>query len=166
MRFEEIYARYFKQVYSFALSLTRNAHLAEELTQETFFRAMKNPDAFLGRSSVGTYLCAIVHNLYVSAIRRNKHESAEALDEDRAQDGGDLEEALVSRDTARHLHRLLHRLDEPYKEVFTLRVFGDLSYEDIGALFQKSAGWTRVTYFRARQKLQQMLKEEEECQTK
>ena len=165
MHFEEIYARYFKKVYAFALSLTRNAHAAEEITQETFFRAMKNPNAFSGRSSVSTYLCAIAHNLYISSLRRKKHEADDALLET-APDGTDIEEALAARDTAQTLHALLHRLEEPYKEVFTLRVFGDLGYEDIGALFDKSANWTRVTYFRARQKLQQMLKEEEECRNR
>lgn len=159
MDFETIYARYFRKVYSFILSLSRNAHTAEEITQETFYRVLKNPDAFQGRSSVDTYLCGIAHNLYVSSLRKQKRRAPEKeLDALPAQ--LDVEGDFLSRDTARQLHLLLHCLEEPYKEVFTLRVFGELPYAEIGALFQKGEGWARVTYYRARQKLQQMLKEE------
>lgn len=96
MRFEEIYARYFKQVYSFALALSRNTHTAEEIMQETFFKAMKNPDAFVGRSSVSTYLCAIAHNLYVSSLRKRRHETDDAVLET-IPDDTDIENALIAR---------------------------------------------------------------------
>jgi len=160
MRLEEVYARYFRRVYAFALSLTRNGHAAEEITQETFFRAMKNPDQFQGRSSVDTYLCSIAHNLYVSSLRQQKRCVPDAGLEAMA-DESDPEGAAVSRDAARRLHRLLHGLEEPYKEVFSLRVFGELPYQEIGALFEKGESWARVTYFRAKQKLQRMMEEEE-----
>ena len=159
MHFEEIYAQYFKQVYSFILSLSRNTFTAEEITQETFFRVMENPDAFQGNSSINTYLCSIARNLYVSSVRKHKYESQDTELESKS-DGTDIEDALIKRDMEQKIHLLLHHMEEPYKEVFTLRVFGDLSYEDIGALFEKNVNWARVTYFRARQKLQQMLKEE------
>ena len=64
-----------------------------------------------------------------------------------------IEEGFADRDTAKRLHALLHVLPEPYKEVFSLRTFGELSFAHIGELFQKSESWARVTYFRARQKL-------------
>ena len=159
MHFEEIYAQYFKQVYSFILSLSRNTFTAEEITQETFFRVMENPDAFQGNSSINTYLCSIARNLYVSSVRKHKCESQDTELESKS-DGTDIEDALIKRDMEQKIHLLLHHMEEPYKEVFTLRVFGDLSYEDIGALFEKNVNWARVIYFRARQKLQQMLKEE------
>ena len=159
MHFEEIYAQYFKQVYSFILSLSRNTFTAEEITQETFFRVMENPDAFQGKSSINTYLCSIARNLYVSSVRKHKYESQDTELESKS-DGTDIEDALIKRDMEQKIHLLLHHMEEPYKEVFTLRVFGDLSYEDIGALFEKNVNWARVIYFRARQKLQQMLKEE------
>ena len=63
-------------------------------------------------------------------------------------------------DTARQLYLLLHRLEEPYKEVFTLRTLGELPFAQIGALFQKGDGWARVIYYRAKQKIQEMLQEE------
>ena len=69
-----------------------------------------------------------------------------------------MEETLADRDTARQLHRLLHDLPEPYKEVFSLRIFGELPFAQIGELFGKTESWARVTYFRARQKLKAALK--------
>ncbi len=160
MRLEEIYAQYFRRVYTFVLSLSRNEHTAEEITQETFFRIMKNPEAFQGRSSIDTYLCSIAHNLYVSSLRNRKREAADP-DWEGISDDGDLEGILTDRDTAKRLHRMLHRLEEPYKEVFSLRVFGELPYQEIGALFEKGESWARVTYFRAKQKLLRMMEEDD-----
>jgi RNA polymerase sigma-70 factor (ECF subfamily) len=160
MRLEEIYAQYFRRVYTFVLSLSRNEHTAEEITQETFFRIMKNPEAFQGRSSIDTYLCSIAHNLYVSSLRKRKREAADP-DWEGIPDDRDLEGILTDRDTAKRLHRMLHRLEEPYKEVFSLRVFGELPYQEIGALFEKGESWARVTYFRAKQKLQRMMEEDD-----
>lgn len=156
---EAVYTRYFRKVYSFAYSLSRNAHLAEEITQETFFRALKNPDQFEGRSSVDTYLCSIAHNVFLSLLRKQRKSASDAALEYLADDVN-IEAALEQKDTARLLHARLHSLQEPYKEVFTLRVFGELSFAEIGALFGKGDAWARSTYFRARQKLQGMLKEE------
>ena len=72
MNFEEIYNRYFRKVYAFAYSLSQDAHLAEEITQDTFFRALQHPDQFEGRSSVDSYLCSIAHNRYISILRSRK----------------------------------------------------------------------------------------------
>ena len=139
MDFGTIYARYFRKVYTFVLSLSRSAHTAEEITQETFFRVLKKPDAFQGRSSVDTYLCGIAHNLYVSSLRKRGRQAPEAMLETLPA-RTDVEGDFLSRDTAKRLHLFLHRLEEPYKEVFTLRVFGELPYAEIGALFEKGRG--------------------------
>lgn len=159
MDFEQLYTAYFRKVYAFSLSLSRNAHTAEEITQETFYRVLRHPDAFEGRSSVDTYLCSIAHHQYISMLRRQKHIGFHA-NTDHLSAPDNMEEALADRDTAQQLYLLLHRLDEPYKEVFTLRTLGELPYAQIGALFQKGEGWARVTYYRAKQKIQQMLQEE------
>ncbi|MBE5782837.1 MAG: RNA polymerase sigma factor [Clostridiales bacterium] len=159
MDFEAVYARYFRKVYSFVLSLTRNAHTAEEITQETFFRMLKNPDAFKGQSSVDTYLCSIAHNLYISSIRKQKKQAFD-VDLEFLPDQKHFESIFLDRDTARQIHYMLHRLEEPYKEVFTLRVFGELPFSEIGALFEKGDGWARVIFYRAKQQLQEALKEE------
>ncbi len=159
MHFEDVYAQYFRKVYSFVLSLSQNEHIAEEITQETFFRVMKHPEAFRGQSSVDTYLCSIAHNLYISSIRRQKRQVSDIGTEEMP-DPKDFSQDFESRDTTRRLHVLLHQMEEPYKEVFSLRVFGELPFAEIGALFGKSDSWARVTYFRAKQRLQRQLEEE------
>ena len=156
MHFEEIYAQYFKQVYSFILSLSRNTYTAEEITQETFFRVMENPDAFQGKSSINTYLCSIARNLYVSSVRKHKYESQDTELESKS-DGTDIEDALIKRDMEQKIHLLLHHMEEPYKEVFTLRVLGELSYREIGEVFGRKEGWARVTFHRAKIKIQQLM---------
>ncbi len=160
MDFETIYTRYFRKVYAFAFSLSRNAHQAEEITQETFCRAMKHPEQFEGRSSIGTYLCSIAHNWYISSLRSQKRTvPGEILDTVPSDEN--VEAEYERKDVTRRLHVLLHGLEEPYKEVFTLRVFGELPFGEIGALFGKGEGWARVTYFRAKQKLQEKTQEGE-----
>ena len=64
-----------------------------------------------------------------------------------------LVEHLMDEERALEIHRFLHAMEEPYKEVFSLRTFGELSFEKIGQLFGKSDGWARVTYYRAKRKI-------------
>ena len=73
----------------------------------------------------------------------------------------DFADDLDDRDTALRIHKILHTLKEPYKEVFSLRVFGELSFEDIGKLFSKSAGWARVTYYRAKMMILHEMEEQD-----
>ena len=156
--FERIYRDYFDTVYRYALALTRDVHAAEELTQETFFKAMQAIDGFRGDSSVKTWLCGIAKNAFLSDQRKKR---PEALDEqpERADEAAGPEALALDRDESRRIHRALHALPEPYKEVFSLRVFGQLSFRDIGELFGKTDNWACVVYHRARAKIQTELEE-------
>ena len=153
--FEEAYRLYFADVYKYALALSRDGAVAEEITQETFFRALSTIGAFRGDCQLRVWLCRIARNLYTDLCRERRRfrDSPEE-----PADGG-LEEGVADRDTARRLHVLLHALPEPYREVFSLRTFGELSFAQIGELFSKSESWARVTYFRARGKLKEGLDE-------
>ena len=155
---EGVYAAYFDQVYRFLLGLSGSVDMAEELTQETFARALRHSGQFSGRCQVSTWLCSIARNCYVDHCRRKKREiPMENLPDPPVPDFTD---ALLDRDRALRIHRALQALEEPYKEVFSLRVFGELEHREIGALFGKSENWARVTYYRARMQLQQKLREE------
>ena len=151
--FEEIYRAYFADVYRYALALSGNPNMAEEVTQETFVRALTAIDSFRGECQLRVWLCRIARNQYLSLCRRQRR-SAEAPGE---VESGGVEEGFADRETARLLHRLLHALPEPYKEVFSLRTFGELPFGQIGELFGKTESWARVTYFRARQKLREAM---------
>lgn len=152
--FEAIYNQYFRDVYRYCLSLCRNETLAEEVTQETFFKALGSIDSFSGKSTVYVWLCQIAKNTYFTHCQKEKRFSRDAdLDALTAPD--DLEERLLGKDTAFQIHKSLHKLEEPYKEVFSLRLFGELSFAQIAELFGKTESWARVTYHRARLKIKE-----------
>lgn len=155
--FEQTYQEYQQMIQAFLLRLCGNAHLAEELTQETFYQAFRHWDDFRGQSSVSTWLCTIAKRLLYNTVRKKE---LLPLEEAANASADDVTDALVQSDRKMAAHRLVHRLPEPMREVFTLRTFGDLSHAQIGSLFGKSDSWARVTYYRARQMLQTMAKEE------
>ena len=154
--FEEIYRAYFADVYRYILALSRDAQTAEEVTQETFVRALTAIDSFRGECQIRVWLCQIARNQYLSLCRERKKFAEEPGETGETGDRG-IEEGFADRETARQLHVLLHALPEPYKEVFSLRTFGELPFAQIGELFGKTESWARVTYFRARQKLKEAL---------
>ena len=158
--FGTVYEEYRALVRRFVYRLCKNDSLAGEVTQETFYRALRSWGSFRGESSAATWLCGIARNVYYSTLRRPPELP---LDEAAAKPGPDIAEALVASDRQMAAQKLLHRLPEPYREVFTLRTFCELSHKQIGELFEKSDTWARVTYYRARQMLQEaMTKEDEE----
>ena len=156
--FNEIYQTYFGPVYRYMLSLSRDPHAAEEVTQAAFFRALRSLDRFRGDSSLKSWLCAIARNIWISENRKKKArpiEEAEQLPDTAL----GPEESLARRDESMRVHRLLHELEEPYREVFTLRTLGQLSFRDIGEIFGKTENWACVTYHRARVKIMRKMEE-------
>ena len=150
--FQEIYDQYFTDVYKYVLFLCRDPNLAEEITQETFFKALKKLDDFRGQCRLFVWLCQIAKNTYFShRAKRTAGLFAEPKEDSSA------EETFLQNETSFEIHRVLHALQEPYKEVFSLRVFGELSFRQIGVLFGKTENWARVTYYRARIKIQEEL---------
>ncbi len=156
MDYEKLYKTCYMQVYSYAMTLCRDGRTAEELTQDAFFKAMNAPPnaQFQGRSGEVTWLCAIVKNLWYDRCRRQKRMTE--LPEELVSDE-DMAEAVSDREMSFRIHRALHELPEPYKEVFQLRVFGELSFAQIGEIFGKTENWARVTYHRARIKIQERM---------
>lgn len=149
---EKLYEACYMQVYSYLMTLCRDASLAEELTQETFLKAMtaEGKAAFSERSGALTWLCAIGKNLFADESRRRVRFTE--LPED-ILSGEDITTAAEDEDLSFRLHLALHNMEEPFKEVFQLRVFGELPFAKIGALFGRTENWARVTYHRARLKL-------------
>ena len=152
--FEKIYAEYFGEVYKFVLSLCQNVSLAEEITQETFFKALKNIDSFKGNSKLSSWLCQIAKNTLYSYLRKDKEKVEYPLELIVTEEN--LEKQFSNKETYLAIHKVVHKLNEPYKEVFLLRTFCELSFSQIGVLFEKSENWARVTYYRAKV----MIKEE------
>ncbi|MCM1165404.1 MAG: sigma-70 family RNA polymerase sigma factor [Lachnospiraceae bacterium] len=153
--FDRIYSEYYDTVFRYALSLCGDEGFAEEITQESFFKALKSIDKFRGGCKLSVWLCQIAKNTFLTLVKRRKRNidyTLEAIPEE-----GSFEERLIDGEDARQIHRLLHGLDEPYKEVFWMRVFGELSFAEIAALFGRTESWARVTYHRARAKIKEGL---------
>ena len=154
---EKLYEAYYMRVFSFAMTLAGDRHQAEEIAQETFFRAFTKLNSFRGDSSEVTWLCAIAKNLYSDDKRRQA--KAGAMPEGAVSREKGVEQTAVEQDASFRIHLALHDLEEPYREVFELRVFGELSFRQIGQIFRKTENWARVTFHRARAKLKERMGE-------
>lgn len=155
--FEKLYQTYYMEVFSYVMTLVKNANQAEEITQEVFFKALKTENKYSGKSSELTWLCAIAKNLCMDIFR--KQPRFLELNEEIASDES-IERMVENKATTLQIHQILHKLEEPYKEVFSLRVFGELAFAQIGQIFGKTESWARVTYHRARLKIQESMKGE------
>jgi RNA polymerase sigma-70 factor (ECF subfamily) len=157
--FEEIYKEYFRVVYYYILAICNNANIAEDITQDTFYKAMKSLKNFRNECDIKTWLCQIAKNQYLTYCRKKKVETN--LDDINKTVECDVsfEEKLVDQDTADKIHKILHNLPEPYKEVFYLRVFGELPFKKIGNVFSKTENWACVTYHRAKAMVQKEMEE-------
>ncbi|MFJ8101920.1 RNA polymerase sigma factor [Lysinibacillus sp. NPDC096212] len=150
MDFEEIYQMYFHDVYLYMKSLSVDENIAEEITQETFFKALKSIHQFDGKKDIRAWLFTIAKNTYFTHYKKQQRQINQM--EESVLDV-QIVEHLMDEEQAFAIHHYLHTMEEPYKEVFSLRTFGELSFEKIGQLFGKSAGWARVTFYRAKKKI-------------
>ena len=161
MEFEELYNTYFKDVYRYVLRLSGDAHVAEEVTSDTFFKALKAIHKFRGDCDVRVWLFQIAKNCYYSFLKNSG--KTENIDTQELLTIADtqmpVEERLARSETAMHLQSLLHLLPEPYKEVFMWRTYAELSFKQIGQMFGKTDNWACVTYHRARTMLKKGLEE-------
>lgn len=159
---EEALAAEYEAVYRYVLSLCRDNTTAQDITQETFLKAMKSASQFQGASSLYTWLCAIAKNQWLNLCRTDSRE-IQFTDPAHLETVTDsnLEEKLIERDTAMQIHGIIHNLQEPYKEVFSLRVFGQLSFLEIAHLFGKTESWARVTHHRARKMINEKMRKED-----
>lgn len=160
MDFEALYNTYYKQVFSYVMTLAKDRHSAEEITQETFVRAMAGNKNYRKESGEFTWLCTIAKNYYIDELRKRK-KICDMPEEVELPDESDIEKDVEDADSTYRIHIIVHSLEEPYKEVFQLRVFGELSFEKIGTIFGKTENWARVTYHRAKLKIQERMDKDE-----
>lgn len=158
---DEIYRLYAGDVYRFALRLCHDEALAQDIVQDTMLKAVKSIDKFDGKCSLKTYLCTIARNLYFNHLKRAENRNLPLDEAVEAVSGVSVEQQTLDKLQAQQIHKALHRLDEPYKEVFTLRVFAELKYSEIGSLFGKTDSWARVIFFRAKEKILAVMEKED-----
>lgn len=158
-KFRDIYEQNANEVYRFLLSLCGDEGVAEDLTQETFLRALNHIDSFRGECKMSVWLCQIAKNLYYRQSKKQRR--TVSLDETPELSEDTTEEDVLTRQESSAILKHLHTLDEPYKEVFMLHVFGEIPLKEISLLFGKSDSWARVTFYRAKASIIEQMKEGE-----
>ena len=160
--FERVYNTYFNDVYLYILRLSGNEHIAEEITSDTFFKALKSIDSFREDCDTRVWLCQIAKNCYYSYIK--KHKRTEQPNETEQEESSELapsaEEEYTRQDEIAQIQKILHDIGEPYKEVFMWRVYAQLSFKEIARIFGKNENWACVTYHRARKMIKERLEDE------
>ena len=152
---EKIYEEYFETVNKYLFCLTKNYDISEELTQETFYRAVKKIGTYKGDCKISVWLCQIAKNLWYDQCRKNKKiisKEYELLDL-KGEDG--VEEQIISNDEKITLYKKMQKLDEKTREVIYLRITGELSFKEIGDILNKSETWARVTFYRGKEKMKE-----------
>lgn len=151
--FETIYSEYYDSIFQYVRLLCKDETWAEEITQETFFKALNRIDTFRGECKLSVWLCQIAKNIFYTQVKRQQKQTDYPFEQ--MPDTESIEQRLFNQETAFALHKLLHQLENPYKEVFWMRTFGELSFAEIGSLWGKSESWARVTYHRAKLKIRE-----------
>lgn len=154
---EAAFVEHFSYVYLYIRKLSHNEAIAEEITSETFFKALSAIDSFREDCDIRVWLCQIAKNCYFTHVKKLQREQPLESPDVAVPDSllNAPMEAMLSKETVMEIQRSLHGLDEPYKEVFMWRTLGELSFKQIGALFGKTENWACVTYHRARKKIQE-----------
>lgn len=152
MDIDKIYREYFETVYKYLLYLSHNEELSEELTQETFYKAVMNINKFRDECKISTWLISIAKNLYFDEIKRSK-KNIEIEEIEKQIYNECIEDIIVSKDEKEELKNRINDLDEISRQVVIYRISGELSFKDIGELLNKNENWARVTYYRAKNKL-------------
>jgi len=159
--FEQIYRTYFDDVYRYIRRLSGSGHVAEEVTSDTFFKAMQTIERFRGDCDVRVWLCQIAKNSYYTYLKKNS--KIQSIEESGSLEFSEIDESIsekiVRKDEIGRIQQILHGISEPYKEVFMWRIYGELSFRQIGQLFGKTENWACVTYHRARKMIKERLEE-------
>ena len=159
---DRIYQDNFIKVYRYILSLSGNAAVAEDITQDTFFKAIQKIDSFRGDCSLTTWLCRIARNLYLNQQKRQSNFQNITKHPPENLYATSAEQELIRQEQTSEILSAIQKLADPYKEVFSLRMFSELPFREISKIFGKNESWARVTYHRAKLMIKEELKDEYE----
>ena len=149
---DEIYEECFETVYKYLFCLTHNSDISEELTQETFYRAVKKIDTYNGKCKISVWLCQIAKHLWYKELKKkNREVVAEYVEETTCQKI--TENSAIQKMEVIELYKKLHLLEEPVREVMYLRLNGDFTFKEIGEIMGKDENWARVTFYRGKQRI-------------
>lgn len=157
------YERYANQIKRFLICLTADVELAEELMQETFYQAVKSIDRYDGSCKMSVWLCQIAKHLYYDYLKKQKHYRKVSLEQmmtfsiQLPSSEKNPEQQVLHQEKMKNILKQIENLPEPYQQIFLLRIFNELSFREIGEIFEKSENWARVSYYRAKEQLKSKL---------
>lgn len=153
---EKVYKEYFETVNKYLFCLTHDNDISEELTQETFYKAVKKIDTYKGNSKISVWLCQIAKNTWYDWCRKNKRlvNMEESLFN--IQDIDTAEEKVIANEEKLSLYKKMQKLDEKTREVLYLRITGELSFKEIANILNKTENWARVTFYRGKNHLKEV----------
>jgi RNA polymerase sigma-70 factor (ECF subfamily) len=154
---ESIYKEHARSVYKYLVSLSHNADLAEELTQETFYRAVYAIESYDGSCKVSVWLCQIAKHIWYQELDKRKKRRTQALNEDMPSAALPPEDRAILTGDKAALYKAIHALNKPMREVVHMRLSGEFSFAQIGEILGKSESWARTTFYRAKQKITEVL---------
>ena len=153
---EEIYKEYFETIYKYLFCLTKNGDISEELTQETFFKAVQKIDTFKGECKISVWLCQIAKNLWFDYYKKNKKIASSAIDLLNVEVLDTTEERVIANQEKVFLYQRMQKLEPKTREVIYLRITGELSFKEIGTILNKTENWARVTFYRGKNQLKEV----------
>lgn len=152
---EQIYNEHFKAVYKYLICLTHNKEIAEDLTQETFCKAIDNIESFDGKCKMSSWLCTIAKNLWINELYKNTRTEG-FTEKNEIDDRTNIEEDFIKKQEITTLYKQISKLEEPIKDIFYLRLFGNLSFKEIGEILGRGEVWARVNFYRGKQKIKEV----------
>ena len=153
---EQIYKQYFETVNKYLFCLTHNNDIAEELTQETFYKAVKKIDTYKGECKISVWLCQIAKHIWYDYCKKNKKVIRVEYDLLKPREVDTTEQKVISNDEKMLLYKKMQTLDEKTREVIYLRITGELSFKEIGIILNKTENWARVTFYRGKNQLKEV----------
>lgn len=157
---EKLYKENFMLIYKFLICLTHNAEIAEDLTQETFYKAILHIDDFKGNCKLSVWLCEIAKNLWFNELKKNKKINFIDVNSIEIYTQHDFEEKLLNKEDIQMLYKKITKLDENIQKIFYMKLYGNMTFKEIGDVIGKSEIWTRVNFYRAKQKIKEMKNDE------
>ncbi len=158
---EEIYKEYAKIVNKFLFCLTHDTYISEELTQETFYIAINKLHTFKNQSKLSVWLCQIAKNLWYNEFKKQKKNVVLSNEElEKIPSVEDINNIIIENDEKQNLYKEIIKLDETSRQIILLRIIGNMTFKEIGIFFNKTENWARVNFYRAKQKLKEVMNDE------
>jgi RNA polymerase sigma-70 factor (ECF subfamily) len=159
--FEVIYTEYYQRIFAFLFKMCQDRDLSEELTQESFYQALKSFHRYDGSCSLFTWLAAIAKNTYFKHLRKASQRQNDLFGPDEmtlsATEEDDPAELLQKRAEIEALRRIVDRLPDKYKDVVVLRIYGDLPFSEIAKFLKISENSAKVLFYRAKNQIREEL---------